>query len=163
MENLRELEVADVYIHYNVLVNILRHFIKALPKEAIGFLLGDRYRFKGKCWVEISDYLPLKAEASETHVVPLDGSLAEASKILAKKKLIVVGWAHSHPGYGCFMSERDIETQRRYFKQPYHVALVMDPYTGEYDVFALKGDGYSRVHFREIIRGRGPWRRDNPL
>ncbi|MEM0083039.1 MAG: Mov34/MPN/PAD-1 family protein [Candidatus Nezhaarchaeales archaeon] len=152
MKQPAETEIADVYIHYPVLRKMLRHFTRALPREAIGFLLGDRFRYGGKEWVEIIDYLPLKAEASEAYVAPLEGSLAEVSKVLSRRGLIVVGWAHSHPGYGCFLSERDIETQRKSFPQSFHVALVMDPYTGEYDIFALKEHGYSRVYFKEVLK-----------
>ncbi|MEM0318049.1 MAG: Mov34/MPN/PAD-1 family protein [Desulfurococcaceae archaeon] len=155
MKNETEIEIADVYIHYKVLKKIFKHFVRTLPKEAIGFLLGDRYVYKGKDWVEVIDYLPLKADASETFVVPLEGSLGEISGILEKRKLLVVGWAHSHPGYGCFLSSVDLETHRRCFSQSYHVALVMDPLTGEYDIFTIRGNSYERVHFKEVIkRGR---------
>jgi hypothetical protein len=41
----------------------------------------------------------------------------------------IVGWYHSHPGFGCFLSSIDVETQlglQRMF--PQCVALVVDPY-----------------------------------
>lgn len=146
------IEIADVYIHYNVLLKIYRHFKRALPKEALGFLLGDRFTFKGREWVEIVNFLPLKVEASESYVVPLEGSLSEAAKFLDKHKYVIVGWAHSHPGYGCFLSSIDIETQKRAFPQATYVALVMDPIRREYDIFTVKENTYERVHFKEVIR-----------
>lgn len=152
MKSEEGVDIADVYIHYPVLKKIFRHFVKALPKEAVGFLLGDRYVYRGRDWVEVLDYLPIKAEASETFVEPLEGSLVRISRTLEKRKLLVVGWAHSHPGYGCFLSNIDLETHRRCFSQPYHVALVMDPLTGEYDIFSIRGDSYERVHFKEVIK-----------
>ena len=149
-----EVEVADVYVNFDVLLKAYEHFVRKLPKEALGFLLGDRYTYKGKEWIEITDYVPVVAEASETRVAPLEGALVEVGKLLQRKKLLIVGWAHSHPGYGCFLSNLDVETQRRYFPYSYQVALVMDPYTMEYDIFILEGETYVRPHFKEVIKKR---------
>ncbi|CAI4057076.1 hypothetical protein SKDZ_04G0280 [Saccharomyces kudriavzevii ZP591] len=43
-------------------------------------------------------------------------------------KLNVVGWFHSHPGYDCWLSNIDIQTQdlNQRFQDPY-VAIVVDP------------------------------------
>jgi 26S proteasome regulatory subunit N11 len=145
-------EIADVYISSKVLLKAYRYFVKKLPKEAMGFLLGNWYTYRGKVWVEVTDFIPLKAEASEVRVVPLDGSLVKVGKLLQNKNLLIVGWAHSHPGYGCFLSNIDLDTQRRYFPLSHQVAMVMDPYTGEYDIFVLRGDSYVRPHFKEVIK-----------
>ena len=41
---------------------------------------------------------------------------------------IVVGWYHSHPGYGCWLSGIDVSTQmlNQNFQEPF-VAIVVDP------------------------------------
>jgi proteasome lid subunit RPN8/RPN11 len=145
-------ETADFYIDIQVIFKAYKYFVEKLPKEAMGFLIGSLYRYEGKIWVEISDFVPLKAEASETRVVPLEGSLKKVGKLLQKKKALIVGWAHSHPGFGCFLSDIDLTTQRKYFSLSHQVALVMDPYTGEYDLFVLKDLSYQRPHFKEIIK-----------
>ena len=44
----------------------------------------------------------------------------------------MVGWYHSHPGFGVFLSEYDLFIQKNFFSDPAMVALVIDP---------LKGDG----------------------
>ena len=146
-------EIAEVYIHYKVLRKAYIHFVKALPREAMGFLAGDRYIYRGKEYVEVLEYIPIKSKASEVHVEPLEGSLGIVGKKLAElNDLILVGWAHSHPGYGCFLSETDIKTQRTYFSKHYHIALVIDPLSGEYDIFKLQGDNYVRPFFKEVIK-----------
>ena len=41
---------------------------------------------------------------------------------------IVVGWYHSHPGFGCWLSSTDINTQKTFEQQvPRTVAVVVDP------------------------------------
>lgn len=145
-------DVADVYVNFDALLKAYEHFVRKLPKEAMGFLLGDRYTYRGKEWIEVTDYVPVEAEASETRVTPLEGALVKVGKLLQRKKLLIVGWAHSHPGYGCFLSNIDVETQRRYFPYDYQVALVVDPYSMEYDIFVLRGDTYVRPYFKEVIK-----------
>jgi len=50
---------------------------------------------------------------------------------------VIVGWYHSHPGLGCFMSEKDVDTQRRMFAEDYHAALVVDPKRREICAYRL--------------------------
>ena len=39
----------------------------------------------------------------------------------------IVGWYHSHPGFGIFLSEHDVFIQQNFFREPFHVAYVIDP------------------------------------
>lgn len=39
----------------------------------------------------------------------------------------IVGWYHSHPDFGIFLSGVDLDTQGVYFNQPWHIAVVYDP------------------------------------
>lgn len=40
-----------------------------------------------------------------------------------------VGWYHSHTRSGIFLSEADLEIHRRYFSEPFQIALVLKPHT----------------------------------
>ncbi len=40
---------------------------------------------------------------------------------------IIVGWFHSHPGLGVFMSAIDQATQSAFFNNPWNIAIVVDP------------------------------------
>lgn len=40
----------------------------------------------------------------------------------------VVGWYHTHPGLDIFLSEWDLMIHRHFFRQPWQVALVIDPH-----------------------------------
>src|SRR4051794_1679927 len=46
-------------------------------------------------------------------------------------KLDIVGWYHSHPGFGVEFSEMDIFIQKNFFKAETQVALVVDPLGGQ--------------------------------
>jgi proteasome lid subunit RPN8/RPN11 len=46
---------------------------------------------------------------------------------LPEEQRNIVGWYHSHPGLGVFLSARDLSTQRSFFANPWQIALVVDP------------------------------------
>jgi proteasome lid subunit RPN8/RPN11 len=48
----------------------------------------------------------------------------------------IVGWYHTHPGFGIFLSDRDQFIHRGFFNLPHQVALVYDPKSREHGVFA---------------------------
>ena len=58
---------------------------------------------------------------------------------------MVVGWYHSHPGFGCWLSGVDINTQQSFEALSERaVAVVVDP------IQSVKGKvstGYTNVHF----------------
>jgi proteasome lid subunit RPN8/RPN11 len=47
----------------------------------------------------------------------------------------IVGWYHSHPDHGVFLSATDRATQSLWFAQEWKVAIVVDPVRGEYQAF----------------------------
>lgn len=61
----------------------------------------------------------------------------------------VVGWYHTHPGFGIFLSDRDQFIQKSFFNLPFQVALVYDPKSREHGVFTW--------HDNEAWRARRYW------
>jgi proteasome lid subunit RPN8/RPN11 len=47
----------------------------------------------------------------------------------------IVGWYHSHPGFGVFLSDHDLFIQQNFFSSPGQVAWVYDPHTDEEGCF----------------------------
>ena len=52
----------------------------------------------------------------------------------------IVGWYHSHPGFGIFLSDHDLFIHRNFFSAPHQVAWVYDPHSDEEGCFALVGE-----------------------
>ncbi|TWT87156.1 Mov34/MPN/PAD-1 family protein [Pseudobythopirellula maris] len=48
----------------------------------------------------------------------------------------IVGWYHSHPDFGIFLSDRDTFIHEHFFANPGQVAMVVDPVRGSEGVFA---------------------------
>jgi proteasome lid subunit RPN8/RPN11 len=58
----------------------------------------------------------------------------------------IVGWYHSHPSFGIFLSERDLFVHRNFFGDPRQVALVVDPVSRAAGVFGWR-EGDVRLLF----------------
>ena len=151
----------DVHILYDALYGILKHCQELIPNEAIGFLIGHRYRWMNKDYVMIIDYLPTDSISTRYSVKIKEGGIAPYFKKLLKKynDFQIVGWYHSHPGYGVFMSEVDVKSHKTYFREPYHVALVVDPIRMEYQFFKVGEFGYYPVPHRVWKKRESLWKR----
>jgi proteasome lid subunit RPN8/RPN11 len=134
----------QVHSFAHVIRGIISECIKYLPNEAIGFLVGMYCRWGDEYYTLIDDYIPVGGSSSQYHVIMDVESLGAALKILEKKyndsKHFIIGWYHSHPGYGLFLSDTDVKSQITFFPHPYHVALVIDPIRKEYGFFKLSAD-----------------------
>jgi hypothetical protein len=49
--------------------------------------------------------------------------------------LTILGWYHSHPGHGIFLSGTDLNTQRLSFNKIWQIAIVYDPLRHEIGYF----------------------------
>jgi proteasome lid subunit RPN8/RPN11 len=56
----------------------------------------------------------------------------------------ILGWYHTHPGFGIFLSEMDLFIQNNFFPEPWQVAYVYDPKSGEDGIFVWKNGQATR-------------------
>ena len=57
----------------------------------------------------------------------------------------IVGWYHSHPGFGVFLSEHDLFIQQNFFSNAQQVAWVYDPHTDEEGCFGWVGGNIEKL------------------
>lgn len=98
-------------------------------QEVMGVLTG---KIVGESFV-VMDAYPLPVEATETRVNALGEAYEYMVQYLDNLKRVgrtenIVGWYHSHPGYGCWLSRIDIGTQaqNQTYQDPF-LAIVIDP------------------------------------
>ena len=63
----------------------------------------------------------------------------------------IVGWYHSHPGFGVFLSEHDMFIHRNFFSSPDQVAWVYDPHTDEEGCFGWMDGEVHRVPLFSVV------------
>src|ERR1700722_17807705 len=67
----------------------------------------------------------------------------------------IVGWYHSHPGFGVFLSDHDTFIHKNFFSSPNQVAWVFDPHSDEEGCFGWKNGRLERVAQFAFVDGRG--------
>ena len=97
--------------------------------EVMGLMLG---KVDGENLI-VMDAFALPVEGTETRVNAQAAAYEYMSQYIESSKLVgrkenVVGWYHSHPGYGCWLSGIDVNTQllHQQFEDPF-LAVVIDP------------------------------------
>jgi proteasome lid subunit RPN8/RPN11 len=64
---------------------------------------------------------------------------------------VIVGWYHTHPGFGIFLSGMDLFIHQNFFTQTWHIAYVLDP-VGKRSGFFCWDRGKTKVDRYEF-----PW------
>lgn len=57
----------------------------------------------------------------------------------------IVGWYHSHPGFGIFLSDHDLFIHQNFFSSPQQIAWVYDPHTDEEGCFGWLGEKIEKI------------------
>ncbi|MFX1403372.1 MAG: Mov34/MPN/PAD-1 family protein [Promethearchaeota archaeon] len=115
-----------IEIFPGILSLMLSKAARAGRTEIGGFLIGKIERNK----IIITRATFPRQRGTRTHVSINDADMAILAEELAERGAgeVIVGWHHTHPGLGVFMSGTDVSTQLRYQAFfPEAVALVMDP------------------------------------
>ncbi len=118
-----------VYVTRSAYRQMVRHAQQGAEFEVGGFLLGGYHAWQGHPYVDVTTPVPaLKAQSAKTHLTFSNEAQREFHAGLSRYPgLAVLGWYHTHPGYSVFLSEYDLFVQRSFFREPHHVAVVIDP------------------------------------
>ncbi|NBX76798.1 MAG: hypothetical protein EBQ92_09605 [Proteobacteria bacterium] len=128
----------QVLIQKEVNLAIEKYCHSELKKEVGGVLVG---REKGNEAIEILGAVEAKyAEHQAASLTFTHQSWDYIHQVMESKYsgLKIVGWFHTHPGYGIFLSSYDIFIHENFFSLPYQVALVIDPCQEQRGIFAWK-------------------------
>jgi COP9 signalosome complex subunit 5 len=117
----------DVRVSALALLKMVIHARSGGNIEIMGLLLG---KIEGQTMV-VMDSFALPVEGTETRVNAHVQAYEYMVTYMAMAKQVnrlenVIGWYHSHPGYGCWLSGIDVSTQmlNQQFQEPW-VAIVV--------------------------------------
>lgn len=126
-----------VFVHEGVLEEILDYSEQNPSCEAGGFLVGGVY-FDSREYTEITHFVPAvdtkSRAASLTFTHETWAAMTRDVQRLHPGR-IVVGWHHTHPNFGVFLSGYDLFIQKNFFREPWQVAMVVDPQRTEFGFF----------------------------
>lgn len=137
-----------------VVRKIRQHARTSMKSEICGVLVGqDR---PGR--IEIQASIPgANAEEAGTHVTFTQDTWEHIYQIKDKQypDHRIVGWYHSHPGFGVFLSDHDTFIHKNFFASPGQVAWVFDPHSDEEGCFGWVGTRIERISLISVVDRRG--------
>ena len=117
-----------VHISALALLKMLKHGKAGVPMEVMGLMLGQ---FIDEYTVQVVDVFAMPQSGTAVNVESVDHvfqtEMMDMLKLTGRAE-DVVGWYHSHPGFGCWLSSVDINTQQSFEQLDGRaVAVVIDP------------------------------------
>jgi proteasome lid subunit RPN8/RPN11 len=124
----------DILINEPAFREAQAHALSRLDREVAGVLVGPQPEKQpdGRYVVHVTDVIV----ARHTHMQGASVTYTPESwryvtdRLLERypeEEAIIVGWYHTHPGFGIFLSGMDRFIHHHFFTQKWHVALVLDP------------------------------------
>jgi proteasome lid subunit RPN8/RPN11 len=133
-----------VTIEGEVLRQIRQHARSNSKTEVCGVLIGEE---TGN-GLSITARIPgLNAAQAGTYVTFTQDTWEHIYKIKDKEfpDERIVGWYHSHPGFGVFLSDHDTFIHKNFFSSVLQVAWVYDPHSDEEGCFGWAGERLERL------------------
>ncbi|WOL04689.1 hypothetical protein Cni_G13411 [Canna indica] len=145
----------QVYISSLALLKMLKHGRAGVPMEVMGLMLGE---FVDEYTVRVVDVFAMPQSGTGVSVEAVDHvfqtNMLDMLKQTGRPEM-VVGWYHSHPGFGCWLSGVDINTQQSFEAlNPRAIAVVVDP------IQSVKGkvviDAFRLINPQTMMLGQEP-------
>merc|ERR1712046_93057 len=145
----------QIHISSLALLKMLKHGRAGVPFEVMGLMLGD---FVDDYTVRVADVFAMPQSGTGVSVEAVDpvfqAKMLDMLKQTGRPEM-VVGWYHSHPGFGCWLSGVDINTQQSFEAlSDRAVAVVVDP------IQSVKGkvviDAFRSINPQMVMLGVEP-------
>jgi len=130
-----------VMVGESVLEEVRRHGQQDTSREQGGILIGTVASSQDKIYVNVEAVIAApQTRAKRTSVTFTHDSWAHINRVKDSDypDQDIVGWYHTHPGFGIFLSDYDTFIHRNFFPAAWQVALVIDPLSGESGFFVWK-------------------------
>jgi len=144
-----------IHISSLALLKMLKHGRAGVPMEVMGLMLGE---FVDEYTVQVVDVFAMPQSGTGVSVEAVDPVFQTKMLDMLKqtnRPQMVVGWYHSHPGFGCWLSGVDINTQQSFEAlNKRAVAVVVDP------IQSVKGkvviDAFRLINQQLMMLGQAP-------
>jgi len=143
-----------VVIDSEVVRKIRQHARSCNTTEVCGILIGQDRDHR----VEVADCIEGEnAEGAGAHVTFTQSTWEHIYAVKDKKfpNERIVGWYHSHPGFGIFLSEHDTFIHKNFFSSPGQLAWVFDPHSDEEGCFGWVDGRIERLKRIGVLDRRG--------
>jgi proteasome lid subunit RPN8/RPN11 len=130
--------VVQVVLKRSVLNAIHEHGLSQTDVEVCGVMVGQCYQDQRGPFVYIEEII--RGNHSDSQVAQVTFTAEtwnhiqhEMDKRFEDKRIL--GWYHTHPGFGIFLSEMDMFIHENFFSENEQMAFVYDPIGGQAELF----------------------------
>ena len=124
----------DIFLDEPPLRAMQAHALSSLDREVAGVMIGRQPEKQpdGRYVVHIIDSIIAKHTVMQgASVTYTPESWRYMTDTLWERypdeSAVIVGWYHTHPGFGIFLSGMDLFIHQNFFTQTWHIAYVLDP------------------------------------
>ena len=146
---MNQIQVSDI-----VLQSAMDHLYSDAIREVGGFFIGDLEDNQAVITASIPALAATGSEVNLTfgHEVWTEVMNEVDNKYPGSK---IVGWFHSHPGHGVFLSGYDQFIQLNFFPADGMLALVLDPHSNEFGWFETRDGEIKELERSMAVRPEG--------
>jgi proteasome lid subunit RPN8/RPN11 len=123
-----------VFLEQTCVANMRQHAERDICREQAGILCGQAYISDGQHYVVVESAPAVDtlgdADHFRFHLNSWPGMWNHLDR-----GCNIIGWYHTHPAMGIFLSASDLRTQQLYFSSPWQIAVVIDPVGQRIGVF----------------------------
>ncbi|HEV3041049.1 MAG TPA: Mov34/MPN/PAD-1 family protein [Candidatus Angelobacter sp.] len=123
-----------VFFEQSCMANIHQHAEQDILREQAGILCGHAYLSGQQPYLVIESAVAANTSSDAAHFKFHQHSWHAIWEHLGNGSNIV-GWYHTHPAMGIFLSPTDLRTQQLYFSSLWQIAVVVDPVSRKMGVF----------------------------
>ncbi len=118
-----------------------------------GFLIGRKKDLKTAEEYEIivERFVPIPQRSDASRLV-IHADHYRTVELALKAGEEIVGWSHTHPGFGVFLSDFDKKQHERFFPEPWQIAYVMDNLAHERAAYHLVQGQWKRLKGYYVLR-----------
>ncbi|HLG16303.1 MAG TPA: Mov34/MPN/PAD-1 family protein [Blastocatellia bacterium] len=145
-----------VAVDRSAYAELIAHAKESLDAEICGVLAGNVCEDDEGVFVDIKAIIRgSAAEQGSTHVTYTQETWSAIHKTMEEEypRMQIVGWYHSHPGYGVEFSDMDIFIQKNFFSNATQIGLVIDPLGGDVGICVNADQGIKHIE-RFWVDGR---------
>lgn len=117
---------------------IIKHAREDQKIEICGILIGEVFKDTNGPYLEISDIIKGEHADNQAGQVMFTHETWEYINSVKDGQFpdkLIVGWYHTHPRFGIFLSDQDVFIHKNFFYKPWQVAFVFDPVQEEEGFF----------------------------
>lgn len=137
----------SVFVTPKAFVRFCAHAGTDLECEVGGGLVG-KWRLDVRCgrqFVVVENVLPARfTRRGSVFLTFTQDTLVAMNEELEERYpgKQLVGWYHTHPRMGLFLSHYDVWLHKNFFPEPWQIALVIEPHTSIGGFFVCQKDGF---------------------